>query len=342
MPRRWRWLALAACVAACVFLANLALTEREHDARDAEQAAAVYAASVRTAVGEIQAVAANVPPGATERIVMPVIAATLRSGEPQLRSLAAGTDDPGIAALRRELRTIRIVTAQRLPLASKTRRLTRAANALVAAADGVAARQRERADGRARTAVIGSAVARLLVLLLVATLLRRSHRLAVRAGRKHAEQLRALAEHDPLTGLPNRRRLADDLHLATAEATSAAPVQLLICDLDGFKQLNDTLGHDAGDEHLTQFADRMSAAVAGRATTYRLGGDEFCVMSLPGHDVEDVVRSTAAEATGTGVLRASVGAALLPTEAPTARAAMRLADQRMYAAKAQARALSAA
>ncbi|MDX6728719.1 MAG: diguanylate cyclase, partial [Baekduia sp.] len=110
------------------------------------------------------------------------------------------------------------------------------------------------------------------------------------------------------------------------------PVQVLICDLDGFKAFNDRLGHEAGDQLLVDLADRLRAAVGDAGTVYRLGGDEFCVFSRPGGDIADgVLRALVGP--GADPVRGSAGLALWPTDAPTARAAMRLADQRMYVAK---------
>lgn len=109
---------------------------------------------------------------------------------------------------------------------------------------------------------------------------------------------------------------------------------MLICDLDGFKTLNDTLGHDAGDELLVAFGRRLDIAVGGSGTAYRLGGDEFCVLSDPGVDVAPIVRQAVAGAGNPrDPVRGSAGRALWPAEAPAAREAMRLADERMYAAK---------
>ncbi len=99
-------------------------------------------------------------------------------------------------------------------------------------------------------------------------------------GRKRAErEIERLAFYDALTGLPNRRLLID--RLKTALATShrrANHGALLFIDLDNFKTLNDTLGHDVGDQLLRQVAQRLSTCVRGVDTVARLGGDEFVVM----------------------------------------------------------------
>ena len=88
-----------------------------------------------------------------------------------------------------------------------------------------------------------------------------------------------LAFYDPLTNLPNRRLLKDKLHLALAYSTrNKRPGALLFIDLDNFKQLNDTLGHNIGDLLLKQVAQRLLGCVREIDTVARLGGDEFLVM----------------------------------------------------------------
>ncbi|NEK84169.1 diguanylate cyclase [Blastococcus saxobsidens] len=91
--------------------------------------------------------------------------------------------------------------------------------------------------------------------------------------------LREAALHDPLTGLPNRNLLLDRLDQSLAAAERAQrPMAVLYCDLDGFKPVNDTAGHAAGDEVLVEAARRLAAAVRPGDTVARIGGDEFVVL----------------------------------------------------------------
>ena len=103
--------------------------------------------------------------------------------------------------------------------------------------------------------------------------------------RRRAEQLlRFQASHDELTGLANRRRLLDEIH---SVADGSGSVAVLLLDLDRFKNVNDSLGHDRGDELLVVVADRLRLAVRPGDLVARLGGDEFAVV-LPGPvDVAD-------------------------------------------------------
>lgn len=99
--------------------------------------------------------------------------------------------------------------------------------------------------------------------------------------RQSQEELDHQAHHDSLTGLPNRLLLADRLHQALARAQrNGTRLAVLYMDLDGFKPINDRLGHDAGDEALRQVARRLQDAVRSADTLARVGGDEFVVLAV--------------------------------------------------------------
>ena len=108
--------------------------------------------------------------------------------------------------------------------------------------------------------------------------LSRAVRYAIR--RKHAEvRLRSLAQHDPLTGLANRSLFEDRLDRAVARAKrSRTPLALMFLDLDRFKLINDTLGHDVGDGLLSAVGERLLDCVRESDTVARLGADEFTVI----------------------------------------------------------------
>jgi diguanylate cyclase (GGDEF)-like protein len=151
-----------------------------------------------------------------------------------------------------------------------------------------------------------------------------------------ASRIEALV--DSMTGLPNRRSLRRDLDAAFETRDDGRERALTLLDLDGFKQYNDTFGHPAGDALLTRLGIRLAAAVSGRGTAYRMGGDEFCVLGVVGDDGGDELVALAAEAlseVGEAFdIGCSHGTARLGGEAVSTEDALRLADQRMYAQKA--------
>jgi diguanylate cyclase (GGDEF)-like protein/PAS domain S-box-containing protein len=161
-------------------------------------------------------------------------------------------------------------------------------------------------------------------------------------------QARYLAEHDALTGLPNRVRL----HHALAEASTrwgryATQSAVLCIDLDGFKEVNDSLGHPAGDQLLRVCAERLRNSVRQLDLVARLGGDEFAILmsDIKGPaDVEALcerVIATVAEPFALDghdvIVTASVGAALLPADAEEPDRLMQSADIALYRAKAEGR-----
>jgi diguanylate cyclase (GGDEF)-like protein len=161
---------------------------------------------------------------------------------------------------------------------------------------------------------------------------------------ERTRQLHHLAHHDPLTQLPNRRQLAGRLAGALARARQTGRrVALLFVDMDNFKSLNDTLGHNFGDRVLQGIAERLQAAAGPNSLVARLGGDEFTLLIEELRTVEEVERRAAAlvatlqqPLTIEGralATTASVGASLFPDHAGDAEGLLRAADVALFRAK---------
>jgi len=150
-----------------------------------------------------------------------------------------------------------------------------------------------------------------------------------------------LALHDELTGLANRRLFQDRLNNALARARrTGAPMALLSIDLDRFKQVNDNLGHQAGDMVLQQVSALFGRRVRGSDTVARTGGDEFCViLEKPasranaenvGHSLRCQVKEPLQLGDRSVSIGASVGIAMFPDDAHDVDSLCRVADLRMY------------
>lgn len=137
-----------------------------------------------------------------------------------------------------------------------------------------------------------------------------------------------LARTDALTGLPNRRALQSDLLDRLAKR---APFCYVFMDLDHFKEINDTLGHDKGDEALQRFADALRSAARRNDIVGRLGGDEFVAL-LDGSAAEGFI-SRVRETIHPQQIETSVGVARYPVDADSASALHKLADGRLYEVK---------
>ena len=160
---------------------------------------------------------------------------------------------------------------------------------------------------------------------------------------ERTRQLHHLAHHDPLTQLPNRRKLSAHLESALSRTGSGKRLALLFVDLDNFKSINDTLGHSFGDRVLQHIAERLHAATGPAGLLARLGGDEFTVL------LEDVKSSEHVEARAADIVAtlqeplivdgrvlttgASVGASLYPDHAGDAEGLLRAADVALFHAK---------
>jgi diguanylate cyclase (GGDEF)-like protein len=167
----------------------------------------------------------------------------------------------------------------------------------------------------------------------------------ITAAREHAERLERIAHYDVLTDIPNRALLADRMRQAIAQ-TSRTQGLLAICylDLDGFKSVNDSLGHAAGDRVLVEMANRLTSCLRGGDTVARLGGDEFALLllglthreecALALQRILDMLDRPVEAAAGHSVsISASIGVTLFPADDGDADSLLRHADHAMYLAK---------
>ncbi len=163
------------------------------------------------------------------------------------------------------------------------------------------------------------------------------------------EEMRFLADHDPLTRLGNRRAFMTRLRLETSRSLRyGSSFALVVCDLDGFKSVNDRFGHLAGDEALEHVADVLRSALRDSDGAYRLGGDEFGLILVEAGqmEVDDVlvrVRRglSCSEDEHLSELCASFGVAVCPDHGVTPGGLFNAADQAMYEAKRSSGGLSA-
>ena len=162
------------------------------------------------------------------------------------------------------------------------------------------------------------------------------------------EAARHFALHDALTGLPNRKLAADRLEHGLEQAKRHdRTMAVMFMDLNGFKAINDTHGHDVGDSVLRTIAERLKENTRGDDTVSRLGGDEFLYLMMETQSEEDI--RSIAEKIGSAIcvpfgvdlpggviklsVHASIGIAVFPKDGATADVLVTLADKAMYRAK---------
>lgn len=209
-----------------------------------------------------------------------------------------------------------------------------------------AQRDADSADVRVRTIHIARtliALAALLFCMLITAVAMYAKRNRQLAGQSHEFERASL--HDPMTGLPNRRKLFAALEDAATPSPGKAPIQkiaVLYIDLDGFKHVNDSLGHRAGDEFLIAVSARFSESVRKADVVARIGGDEFAVLirafSTEEELAEIALRLIACvahtdEQMGIGHVRASIGIASFPDLVDDYRRLVAAADDAMYHVK---------
>lgn len=164
--------------------------------------------------------------------------------------------------------------------------------------------------------------------------------------KRYEQQLLRQANYDILTGLPNRMLALDRLKLALAQAKrDEQKVGLMFLDLDNFKNINDTMGHDNGDSLLIEASRRISSCLRGTSTVARLGGDEFLVIlpSLSSAEVADQVADRILQTFTPPFLltnqevfvSTSIGIAIYPCDSDSSSTLLQHADAAMYQAKAK-------
>ncbi|MEO8315869.1 MAG: EAL domain-containing protein [Pseudomonadota bacterium] len=205
---------------------------------------------------------------------------------------------------------------------------------------------------RKRSYYVLASVASLITLTALGLLGRLSWNLArsrereVQIRQAHAERIEYLAYHDGLTGLANRSLFSKLLEQSLTESVRYdRPLAVLYLDLDRFKAINDTLGHEAGDELLKEMGRRLQSCVRASDTVARLGGDEFVVLlpDAPAESEVAVVAEKILETIGRPMLllerevrvTASVGIALCPRDGRDEQTLKKNADAAMYQAKSQ-------
>ena len=166
----------------------------------------------------------------------------------------------------------------------------------------------------------------------------------ITATKEHTEKLNKIAHYDSLTRIPNRLLLADRMHQAIAQCQRlGATLAVCYLDLDGFKPVNDTLGHQAGDILLIEIAHRLISTIRGGDTVARIGGDEFVVLLVERDPIDEyqtvikrilsTINAPIQIGSNTAIVSASIGISLYPKDDHDPDLLLRDADEAMYRAK---------
>jgi diguanylate cyclase (GGDEF)-like protein len=328
-----------------------------HARASAGQDAQLSLANLKTALTELQSAPfrSSARTGGSPALARKLMNADKRRVAQALSDLRRRSPVPALAGLAAPLRTnyftldeIYAIGASGADFGPRADHLSGVAAQSMAATATIVAQASDEYDRRASAsytrATVGSAAAILLLALAFVFFFRRAAQARAVAERlaRANEQMAAASHHeartDALTGLPNRRALIDALEAGPATFTGPRKGVLALFDLDGFKQYNDTFGHPAGDALLARLGERLSAALTDVGIAYRMGGDEFCVLAwVEPDDAAALVARAAHALSETGdafTIDCSHGSAIVPRDAATLTAALRLADQRMYEDKA--------
>ncbi len=183
----------------------------------------------------------------------------------------------------------------------------------------------------------------ILAFTLVLVWRARELRLAGEYARTQHDVMRSMAYADPLTGLPNRRSLTDTMTLALAGATPQHMLAVFLIDLDGFKQINDTHGHEVGDQLLVEMANRLRGGTRTGDVVARLGGDEFVMLAGGLYDPKQAKQigeqlltlfDTPIKLSGVEMrVGLTIGYAIAPAAGNEAATVLRMADGAMYQGK---------
>ena len=169
-------------------------------------------------------------------------------------------------------------------------------------------------------------------------------KIEINSRKKIEKQLKHLAQHDLLTGLPNWRLFEELSCMALIQAKRYEYEEaVLFLDVDGFKEINDSLGHKAGDELLKQIAARIKGSVREADIVARIGGDEFCIHLCSQSSVTDIksisskiiscISSPFMLELSEVKIGISIGVARFPTDADNTESLLAQADKAMYKAK---------